>query len=146
MLRKNNCKCNDRNIITDYGPNPFVINIRDITLNNNKFRTAIWTGKNLQITTMCIPIRESIGLECHPDTEQLIVIVQGDALVQMGDSKSRLDFERKLYNNCAVVIPAGTWHNVINIGNIPIKLYSVYAPPQHPWGTVHNTKKDAEYE
>lgn len=144
MVRRNNCRCNDRNFNRDSGLAPFAANIRDITLNNNTFRTSIWTGEHLQITVMCINVGECIGLECHSNTDQLIVIEQGNALVQMGDYKNYFDFERKVCANYLIVIPAGKWHNITNIGNVPIKLYSVYAPPQHPWGTVHNTKKDAE--
>ena len=61
----------------------------------------------------------------------------------MGDSKNNLNFKKRVYDNYAIIIPAGTWHNVVNTGRIPIKLYSIYAPPQHPFGTVHETKRDA---
>ena len=134
------------NAIRDYGPEPFVVNIEEITKENNTFRTALWTGNHLQLTLMSIPVGESIGLEIHPDTDQFIRIEQGDGLVQMGTNKNNLNFQRRVYNNFAFVIPAGTWHNLINIGNIPIKLYSIYAPPKHPRGTVHITKADAEHE
>ena len=63
----------------------------------------------------------------------------------MGNRKENLNFQRKVYDNYAIVIPAGKWHNLTNIGNIPIKLYSIYAPPNHPKGTVHKTKADAEH-
>jgi len=62
----------------------------------------------------------------------------------MGDNKDNLDFQRRVYDNYAIIIPAGKWHNVINTGNTPIKLYSIYAPPQHPKGTVHATKAIAD--
>lgn len=134
------------NPIRDYGPEPFVVNIEEITKENNTFRTALWTGKHLQLTLMSIPVGESIGLEIHPDTDQFIRLEQGDGLVQMGTDKNNLNFQRRVYNNYAFIIPAGTWHNLINIGNVPIKLYSIYAPPKHPRGTVHLTKADAEHE
>jgi mannose-6-phosphate isomerase-like protein (cupin superfamily) len=62
----------------------------------------------------------------------------------MGDSRNNLNYRRKVRDNYAIFIPAGTWHNLINTGHKPIKLYSIYAPPQHPWGTVHETREDAE--
>ena len=134
------------NILKDYGPNPFVINIEETTKENNTFRTALWTEEHLQLTLMSIPVGGSIGLENHPDTDQFLRIEQGDGLMQMGQSKENLNFQRRVYNNYAIIIPAGTWHNLINIGNIPIKLYSIYAPPKHPKGTVHLTKAEADEE
>lgn len=134
------------NLIKDYGPEPFVVNIDEITKLNNTFRTALWTGEHLQLTLMSIPVGESIGLEIHPDTDQFLRLEQGEGLVQMGKDKNNLSFQRRVSNNWAFIVPAGTWHNLINIGNIPIKLYSIYAPPKHPRGTVHLTKADAEHE
>lgn len=131
--------------IRDYGAEPFVININEITKQNNNFRTALWTGEYLQITLMSINVGESIGLEMHPNLDQFIRIEQGYGLVQMGDDKNNLNFVRKVYDDFAIVIPAGKWHNLTNIGNLPIKLYSIYAPPQHPKGTIHRTKADAEH-
>ena len=134
------------NLIRDYGSEPFVVNIEEITKLNNTFRTALWTGEHLQLTLMSIPVGESIGLEIHPDTDQFLRVEQGEGLVQMGKDKNNLSFQKRVSNNFAFVVPAGTWHNLINIGNIPIKLYSIYAPPKHPRGTVHLTKADAEHE
>ena len=134
------------NPVRDYGPDPFVVNIEDVTKANDTFRTALWTGNHLQLTIMSIPVGESIGLEIHPDTDQFLRIEQGEGLVQMGANKNNLNFQRRVNNEFAFVVPAGTWHNLVNIGNVPIKLYSIYAPPKHPRGTVHLTKADAEHE
>lgn len=128
--------------IKDYGPNPFVINIEKATNQNNNFRTTLWTGEHLQITLMNINVGESIGLELHPNVDQFIRIEQGTGLVQMGDNRNNFNYERIVYDDYAIVIPAGKWHNITNIGNEPIKLYSIYAPPEHPKGTVHITKED----
>lgn len=136
----------NQNYIRDYGPEPFVININEVAMQNNNFRTALWTGKHLQVTLMSINVGESIGLEMHPDVDQFIRIEQGYGLVQMGNDKNNLNFERKVYDDFAIIIPAGKWHNLTNIGNVPIKLYSIYAPPNHPKGTIHRTKADAEHE
>ncbi len=128
----------------DYGPEPFVVNIDEATKENNTFRTALWTGDHLQLTLMSIKPGEDVGLEVHPDLDQFIRIEEGQGLVKMGDSKDKLDFEEIVYDDFAIIIPAGKWHNLINTGYKPLKLYSIYAPPQHPYGTVHETKKDAE--
>lgn len=128
---------------TDFGPEPFVIDINEATKKNNTFRTAIWTGKHLQVTLMSINVGDDIGLEIHPHLDQFLRIEEGQGLVQMGNSNDKLDFEKKVFDDFAIVIPAGTWHNVTNTGNQPLKLYSIYAPPQHPFGTVHVTKADA---
>ncbi|MCC3868001.1 cupin domain-containing protein [Terrisporobacter mayombei] len=130
--------------LKDYGPNPIVINIEDATKQNNTFRTALWTGNNLQVTLMSIDIGDEIGLEVHTMGDQFIRIEDGDALVQMGDSQDNLSFQKKISADYAIMIPVGTWHNVINIGNRPLKLYAIYAPPEHPKGTIHQTKADAE--
>ena len=130
--------------LKDYGSQPFVVNIEQATKQNNTFRTALWTGKHLQLTLMSIEPGEDIGLEVHPNIDQFIRIEEGQGVVKMGDSKHNLDFQRKVYDDYAIFIPAGTWHNLINTGKKPIKLYSIYAPPEHPYGTIHETKKDAE--
>lgn len=128
----------------DYGPEPFATNIKEATLQNNNFRTTIWTGENLQVTLMCINVGESIGLEVHPHTDQIIAIEQGTGLVQMGNDRNNLNFQTRVHEDCIIVVPAGKWHNLTNTGNVPIKLYSIYAPPQHPRGTIHRTKTEAE--
>ena len=130
--------------LKDYGPQPFVVNIEEATKQNNTFRTALWTGEHLQLTLMSIKVGEEIGLEIHPDLDQFIRIEEGQGLVKMGDRKDRLDFQEKVYDDFAFIIPAGKWHNLINTGKKPLKLYSIYAPPQHPRGTVHKTKSEAE--
>jgi len=126
--------------LKDYGPDPFVVNIERATEQNNTFRTALWTGKHLQLTLMSINVGEDIGLEMHPDVDQFIRIEEGRGLAIMGDSKDKLDFQANVRDDYAIFIPAGKWHNLINTGNIPLKLYSIYAPPEHPHGTVHVTK------
>lgn len=136
----------DRPFITlkDYGPDPFVINIEDAAEENNTFRTVLWTGDDLQVTLMSIDVGDDIGLEVHPTGDQFIRIEEGQGLVRMGNSSDNLNFQREVYEDSAIMIPSGTWHNVINTGNIPLKLYAIYAPPEHPYGTVHKTKSDAE--
>jgi len=129
---------------TDFGAEPFVVNINKATLNNDNYRTALWTGKHLQLTTMNIPVGNDIGLEVHPNVDQLLRIEDGNGLALMGDKEDNLTFRRPVFDDDAIFIPAGTWHNLVNVGSKPLKLYSVYAPPNHPWGTVHPTKEIAE--
>ncbi|AOY74614.1 cupin [Clostridium formicaceticum] len=130
--------------LKDYGPEPFVVNIEETTKQNNNFRIALWTGKYLQLTLMSINVGDDIGLEIHRDHDQFIRIEEGQGIIKMGDRKDRLDFQAKIYDDYAIIIPAGKWHNLINTGCTPLKLYSIYAPPEHPHGTIHETKKDAE--
>jgi len=130
------------NTLTDHGPTPYVINLDEATKQNNNFRTALWTGNNLQVTLMSLSVGEDIGLEIHSDVDQFLRIEEGEGIVRMGTDRDNLDFERRVTDDFAIMIPAGTWHNVINTGNEPLKLYSIYAPPQHPHGTIHQTKAD----
>jgi mannose-6-phosphate isomerase-like protein (cupin superfamily) len=130
--------------LKDYGPNPFAVNIEKATKQNNNFRTALWTGNHLQLTLMRINVGEDIGLEKHPNLDQFIRIEEGQGLVKMGDRKDRLNFLANVRDGYTFIIPAGKWHNLMNTGDIPIKLYSIYAPPQHSHSTVHKTKEDAE--
>lgn len=135
-----------RNMSEDYGPEPFVVNIKAETLNNPYFRSTLWTGEHLQLTLMSIPVRGEIGLEAHPELDQFLRLEQGYGLVKMGPSPNNLNIQVKVREGYAIFIPAGTYHNLINIGNMPIKLYSIYAPPEHPRGTLHETKEIADLE
>ncbi len=129
--------------LRDYGGCPLVVNIDTAADTNQNFRTALWTGKHLQVTLMSIPAGGDIGVEMHPDTDQFIRVESGCGLALAGCSCSNLDQRRRIGCHDAVIIPAGTWHNIVNTGNTPLKLYSIYAPPHHPFGTVHRTKADA---
>ncbi|NIK12636.1 cupin domain-containing protein [Alkalibacillus almallahensis] len=129
----------------DYGPNPYVVNIERATMMNPYYRRALWTGEYLQLTLMSIAPGDDIGLERHQNHDQFIRIEGGRGLVQMGDRRDRPNFEREVRDNDAIFIPAGKWHNLTNIGRSPLKLYSIYAPPEHPRGTVHETKQDASH-
>ncbi len=131
------------NELKDYGPFPAVINIEEATKSNHTFRTALWTGKHLQLTVMSINVKEDIGVEMHPDIDQFIRVEQGSGLVKMGYDRNNMNFQKSVNSSTAILIPAGTWHNIINTGETPLKVYSIYAPPKHPKGTVHKTKAEA---
>ena len=129
---------------TDHGPEFFVGSVPAAAQCNQTFRTAFWTGQHLQMTLMCIPVCGEIGAEMHPDTDQVIRIEAGQALVQMGQEQDKMEVRRCLRAGEAVFVPGGTWHNISNNGPCPLKLSSIYGPPQHPWGTVHLSKEDAQ--
>jgi len=131
---------------TDFGGKPFVVDIARATLHNDTFRTALWSGPNLQLTLMSIKPGEDIGLEMHPHVDQFLRIEEGKGVVQMGDGPNSLHFAQPVFDDFAVFVPAGTWHNITNTGDIPMKLYSIYAPPNHAFGAVHPTKEVAEAE
>jgi mannose-6-phosphate isomerase-like protein (cupin superfamily) len=80
----------------------------------------------------------------HEDTDQFLRIESGNAIVKMGSFKNKLNFQKNINVDDAIFVPAGTWHNIINTGCRPLKIYSIYAPPKHPRGTVHKTKAIAE--
>ncbi|MEZ5259583.1 MAG: cupin domain-containing protein [Ilumatobacteraceae bacterium] len=130
--------------MTDEGPNPFVTNIESDTLANENYRTTRWTGSNLQMTLMTIEPGRDIGLEVHPDGDQFLRVEAGTARVQMGDTEDDLPFDRVVKDDWAILVPAGVWHNVSNIGDEPLKVYAIYGPPEHPHGTIDPTSGSAE--
>jgi mannose-6-phosphate isomerase-like protein (cupin superfamily) len=128
----------------DYGRQPWVVDIEELTLKNENFRTTNWTGKNLQMTVMSIKPRGEIGLEKHDEGDQFIRVEQGEARVVMGTARDKLTFDRNVSGDWAIFIPAGYWHNIINVGNKPLKVYVIYAPPEHAAGTLHKTFEEAQ--
>ncbi len=127
----------------DHGPNPYVVNVEELTLQNENFRTAAWTGNNLQMTLMTIQPGEDIGLEVHEDHDQFLRIEQGTARVEMGPTETELE-QWSAEDDYAIFVPAGMWHNIINTGDDALKLYSIYAPAEHAHGTIHETKAIAD--
>ena len=118
-------------------------NIETRTCDNEDFRRTLWTGGNLQLTVMSIPVGSEVGLERHADIDQFLRIEEGEAEVRMGDSADRLDFVCPASADHAIFVPAGKWHNIVNNGDQPLKLYSIYAPAEHPHGTAHRTYEEA---
>lgn len=121
-----------------------ILNLHTVACNNQFYRKEIWTGENLQVTIMSIPIGGEIGLEMHENFDQLLYVEYGLAAVYMGPNKQGVRLVGNVSPTCAVLIPAGTYHNVINDHDVPLKLFSVYAPPHHPKGTTHKTKFDSD--
>ncbi len=119
---------------------PYVGNIEHATTRNGYFRQVLFTGNNTQLVVMCLQPKEEIGNEVHSTVDQFFRIEEGQARFVFNGKE-----EHVVGDGGAVVVPAGTYHNVINISqNKPLKLYTLYSPPNHPDGTVHKTKAKAE--
>jgi mannose-6-phosphate isomerase-like protein (cupin superfamily) len=129
---------------TDHGPRPHVVDIDGLTVANTNYRTTHWTGSHLQLTLMSIPPGGDIGLEVHPDNDQFLRLEQGEGRCQMGPTRDRFTFDEPVRDGSAILVPAGTWHNVTNTGDVDLRLYALYGPAHHPHGTVHVTRTDAE--
>jgi mannose-6-phosphate isomerase-like protein (cupin superfamily) len=114
--------------------------IEKLTEKNKFFRQVLFTGKHLQLVVMCLQPGEDIGNEVHEDVDQFFRIEKGKAKFILDETEEYL-----VGAGDAVVVPAGTYHNVINASPAKkLKLYTVYTPPEHPDGTVHETKEEAE--
>ena len=129
--------------LKDYGAEPAISISKPIRLETKISERHCGREPNFQVTLMTIPVGGEVGLELHPDIDQFLRIEEGEAKVMMGDSKEDLDYVRTAKADHAVFVPAGKWHNLVNIGDKPLKLYSIYAPVEHPYGTVHKTYDDA---
>jgi mannose-6-phosphate isomerase-like protein (cupin superfamily) len=130
--------------IEDIGPRPQAFDLETATLKNPNYRTVAWSGTYLQVTLMSIPVGADIGLERHGATDQFIRVDGGRGRVQMGPSKGELTFDQEVSNGWCVLVPAGTWHNITNVGDEPMQVYTVYAPQHHKPGKVQATVAIAE--
>jgi mannose-6-phosphate isomerase-like protein (cupin superfamily) len=130
-------------VIKDIGPQPQSFDLERATLENENYRTVAWSGRYLQVTLMSIPVGGDIGLEAHPETDQFLRLDGGRGRVQMGPAKDRLNFDKEVSDGWCVLIPAGTWHNVTNIGDEPLQIYAIYAPAHHKPGKIHETAAHA---
>jgi mannose-6-phosphate isomerase-like protein (cupin superfamily) len=115
----------------------FVQNIEEIAVKNEYFRQVLYTARNCQLVIMALKPREEIGMEVHK-LDQFF-------RVEAGTGEAVLDGVRTVISaGFAVIVPAGTQHNIINTGSVPLKLYTLYAPPNHRDGVVHRTRAEAE--
>ena len=125
----------DANTVIEY-----VGSIEKQTLNNTYFRRVLFTAQHSQLVVMCLQPGEAIGDEVHPKVDQFFRIERGEAKFVFNEK-----LERLVHDGDAVVVPAGTYHNVVNTSKAAmLKLYTIYSPPNHPDGTVHKTKAEAE--
>lgn len=125
----------------EHGGEVYVANVGRLACNNKNFRESIWTGKLLQMTLMSIDCGDDIGIEMHCDTDQYIRIEQGMAIALTGNGSENLCNKHRLYTGDSIFIPAGTWHNIVNIGRRSLKISSIYAPPHHPKCTLTANKE-----
>ena len=122
----------------------WVGNVEQVTLENTNFRTVLFTGDKVQLTVMRLAPGEEIGVEMHDHLDQFLRIEQGSGRVTFGPSADQVEETHDVEDDWAVIVPGGVWHNVINTGTGDLKLYSLYAPPEHPADTVHRTKAEAD--
>ena len=116
----------------------YLDNIETETLGNDNFRKVLYTGKHMQLVVMSLKPGEDIGEEVHETVDQFFRVEQGEAKVVIDGE------ENILKEDMVTIVPAGSLHNVINISDVDLKLYTIYAPPNHPDGTVHKDKAEAE--
>ncbi|HET9384471.1 MAG TPA: cupin domain-containing protein [Gemmatimonadales bacterium] len=116
----------------------FIGNIEDRTELNQDFRRVLFTGAQMQLVLMAVRPGDELGEEVHPDTDQFFRIEEGKGEIWIEGERTPVE------EDMAIVVPAGARHNLKNTGHKALKLYTLYAPPQHPDGTVHRTKLDAE--
>lgn len=116
----------------------YISNIVEKTLQNTNFRQVLYTGKFMQLVVMSLQPGEEIGAEVHPNVDQFFRIEEGIATAVIDGE------EQIVVDDDVIIVPAGAHHNLINTGTEILKLYTIYAPPNHPDGTVHVTKAEAE--
>jgi len=116
----------------------FIADIEELTEENDDFRRVLYTGKNLQLVLMAIAPGSEIGEEVHADRDQFFRVEKGKGEVSVDGHRSSIK------GDDAIIVPAGARHNIMNTGDQPLRLYTLYAPPEHRDGTVHSTRADAE--
>ncbi len=120
---------------------PYVGHIEKDTLDNTNFRKVLYTGKFAQLVVMCVQPGDELGNEIHPAVDQFFRIEKGEAKFVFDNGKE----EQVARDGDAVIVPAGTYHNVINNSKKDeLKLYTVYSPPNHPDGRIQKTKAEAD--
>lgn len=130
--------------IEDEGKKPWITDIEKATMENKDYRKAVWTGEYMQLVLMSLEPGEEIKLELHSGNDQFIRIESGVARVLMGKEKDNLSFDKTIGDDWIMMIPAGYWHNIINVGQETLKVYTLYGLPVHEAGTVHETHEEAE--
>jgi mannose-6-phosphate isomerase-like protein (cupin superfamily) len=116
----------------------YVDDIEKATLANEDFRRVLYTGKNLQLVLMTLPPGCDIGEEVHDDRDQFFRIEEGEGEIRIDGVANRVE------DDFAVMVPAGARHNVINTGSGPLRLYTIYGPPEHKDGVVHQDKSQSD--
>lgn len=115
----------------------FIKNIEDISIKNEEFRQVLYTAGNIQLVVMSLKPKEEIGMEIH-ELDQFFRVEEGTGEALLEGIRTNISA------GFAVLVPAGTNHNIINTGSVPLKLYTLYAPPNHRDGVIHHTRTEAE--
>lgn len=118
----------------------FVDDIEKLTEENDDFRKVLYTGKHMQLVLMTLQPGEDIGLEVHEGHDQFFRIEEGEGEVIIDGTTTSIE------DDDAIIVPAGAEHNVINTGDEPLRLYTIYSPPEHRDGVLHATKADETEE
>lgn len=124
------------------GPVPYITDLGRDTINNTLFFITQWSSRNMQLALMSVPAGSDTGLDMHQLSDQLFYIVLGSALVTMGGCQECLDLREYAHDGYAIMVPAGTWHSVANVGQSDLKMFTVYAPAFHSFSAVYETKED----
>ena len=124
------------------GSVPHVTDLRQETLNNTLFYTTRWTSKNMQFALISVPVNSDTGVDTRYNSDQFFYIERGEALVFMGACQDCFTIQTRVYEGYAIVVPAGTWHNVVNIGTSDLKMFSIFAPALHSYNTVFRTTQE----
>jgi len=112
----------------------------DVVRHNDYFRRVVETGEHEQVVVMTLKVGEDIGKEVHPTTDQVFLFIEGKGEAVLNEVSRSFD------EGDLVFVRAGTWHNIINRGDVPLRLITIYSPPAHKPGTIHKTKAEAEAE
>jgi len=108
--------------LVDHGPNPFIVDIDKETEKNYDYKKSLWVGHYLKATLMNLPVGHELGLDMHPNADLYIRIEDGDAKVQIGNTKENLYLSQHIDDDFSIFVPAGTWFNLANTGEKPLKL------------------------
>ena len=132
--------------IEDIGPRPQSFDLERATRDNGNYRSVVWSGRYLQVTLMSIPVGSDIGLEMHPETDQFLRLDAGRGRVQIGPAKDQLTFEKEVSDGWCILVPAGSWHNITNIGDTDLitmfwadQLFAPAAPDTY-WEPVRQAR------
>jgi len=129
--------------IEDVGPQPRSFDLEQATRENTNYRTLAWSGRYLQVTLMSIPVGRASDWRCTRKPTSFLRLDAGRGRVQIGTAKDQLTFDEEVSDGWCILIPAGSWHNVTNIGEEPMQVYAIYAPAHHKPGKIHKTASDA---
>lgn len=147
MSAKNSRKrCRNNDIEVEFDRAPFVCPLVRETDKNRYFRRVIWTGEHFQLALMSLPCSVSTGEEIHDNADQFIFITRGNGKIVFSHSKGKNDWEEKIHPGYCAVVPAGTFHNIVNTGSATLKLFTLYAPPVHAPKTIQRIKEDLRHE